>query len=118
MKSFIVLSSELQYLLEGFWILINHDEHVSLRNRHTDWLLTGMYFSPGLFAEFMLGNLVVKTTHGTFNSVAADMKLEQSIQKSSKSSKGIIGQTRSTGYVTEWCLNYGGGGGKYQRSGG
>ena len=61
---------------------------------------------PGLFAEFMQGNFVVTTSDGTFNSVAADMKLEQSIQRSSKSSKGIIGQTRSIGYVTEWCLNY------------
>ena len=54
----------------------------------------------------MEGNFVVKTSKGSYNALAADMKLEQSIQRSSKSFKGIIGETRSIGYTTEWCLIY------------
>ena len=54
----------------------------------------------------MEGDFVVKTSEGSFNALAADMKLEQSIQRSSKSVKGIIGETRSIGYSTEWCLIY------------
>ena len=61
---------------------------------------------PELYTEFLKGNFVVQTTEGVFKSVAPDMKLEQTIQRSSKSSKGIIGNTRSIGYVTEWCLIY------------
>ena len=34
------------------------------------------------------------------------MKLEQSIQRSSKSSIGIIGEKRSLSYTTKWCLTY------------
>ena len=49
---------------------------------------------PELYDDFMKGGFVVKTSPGAFNSVAADMKLEQSIQRSSKSSSGIIGETR------------------------
>ena len=41
-----------------------------------------------------------------FNAVSLDMKLEQTIQRSQKSSKGIIGQTRRNEYVTEWQLIY------------
>ena len=59
---------------------------------------------PELYKEFMQGNFVVKTSSGRFNSVAADMKLEQTIQRSSKSTKGIIGNVKSLGYTTEWCL--------------
>ena len=49
---------------------------------------------------------MVRTSEGSFNSIAGDMKLEQSIQCLSKSSKGIIGQTRSLDYTTEWCSIY------------
>ena len=48
----------------------------------------------------------VKTSKGRYNAVAADMKLEQSINRSAKSTPGIIGQTRSLQYVTEWQLIY------------
>ena len=61
---------------------------------------------PELYGNFMQGDFVIKTKKGSFNGVAADMKLEQTIQRSSKSSHGIIGQTRSLGYVTQWQLLY------------
>ena len=72
-----------------------HEVIKNLKNNH-----------PSVYLEFMQGNFVVKTCDGEFNSVAADMKLEQTIQRSSKSSHGIIGNTRSYDYTTEWCLIY------------
>ena len=38
----------------------------------------------------MQGHFVVKQNNGEFNAVAPDMKLEQTIQKSDKSLKGIM----------------------------
>lgn len=61
---------------------------------------------PYLYQKFCDGNFVVKEKDGKFNAVAPDMKLEQTIQRSQKSSKGIIGQTRRSEYVTEWQLIY------------
>ena len=49
---------------------------------------------------------VVKTTNGVFNSVSPDMKLEQTISRSQKSSGGIVGQTKTDSYVSEWELVY------------
>ena len=52
------------------------------------------------------------TTSSTFyqliiiNAVSADMALEQSINRSAKSTSGIIGQTKCLQYVTEWQLIY------------
>lgn len=61
---------------------------------------------PYLYQKFCDGHFVVKEKNGQFNAVAPDMKLEQTIQRSQKSSKGIIGQTRRSEYVTEWQLIY------------
>ena len=61
---------------------------------------------PEVYAEFLKGNFVVKTNPGRFNAVAPDMKLEQTIQRSKKSSSGIIGQTRQVDYVSEWEVVY------------
>ena len=46
---------------------------------------------------------VIKTNPGSFNAVAADMKLEQTIQWSSKNASGIIEQTRNTSH--QQCLS-------------
>ena len=62
--------------------------------------------NPYLYEKLMQGHFVVKDKEGNFNSVAPDMKLEQTIQKSQKSSKGIVGQTRKSNYVAEWQLVY------------
>ena len=59
-----------------------------------------------LYLSFVSGNFVVKTSPGSFNSVAPDLKLEQSIQRTAKSVKGIIGNTKKTSYVSEWALTY------------
>ncbi|RXM27580.1 hypothetical protein EOD39_10602 [Acipenser ruthenus] len=52
------------------------------------------------------GHFVVREKEGKFISVAPDMKLEQTIQRSQKSSKGIVGQTRRSDYVAECQLVY------------
>ena len=57
---------------------------------------------PELYRKFMM--FVVRDHTGSFNSVAPDMKLEQSIQRASKSQGGIIGQTRNSAVVVEWEL--------------
>ena len=54
----------------------------------------------------MEGKLVVKTTNAAFNSVSSDMKLEQTINRSQKSSGGIVGQTKTDSYISEWELVY------------
>ena len=59
-----------------------------------------------LYDTFLAGDFVVKSNKGSFNAVAADLKLEQTIQRSAKSSKGIIGQSKAVDFVTEWALIY------------
>ena len=59
-----------------------------------------------IYKEFMKGKFVVKTKKGSFNAVSPGMKLEQTIQRSKKSTSGIIGQSRQTSYLTEWELVY------------
>ena len=54
----------------------------------------------------MQGHFVVRQNNGEFNAVAPDMKLEQTIQISKKSVKGIIGQTRQLAYVSQWEIVY------------
>ena len=60
------------------------------------WYLEKMRKHPEVYKHFQEGKSVVKTNAGYFKAVAADMKLEQSIQE------GIIGQTKHQTYVTEW----------------
>ena len=54
----------------------------------------------------MQGHFVVKQRYGSFNAVAGDMELEQTIQRSQKSTRGIIGQSRQSEYVTKWEIVY------------
>ena len=61
---------------------------------------------PQVYEQLLRGNFVVKTNPGTFNAVSPDMKLKQTIQRSQKSSKGVIGQTRQANYVSEWEVVY------------
>ena len=61
---------------------------------------------PQVYEQFLRGNFVVKTNPGTFNAVSPDMKLEQTIQRSQKSSKGVFSQTRQANYVSEWEVVY------------
>ena len=64
------------------------------------------YDHPQLYAAFMKGNLVIKTSKGPFNAVAVDMKLEQTIQRSPKSVGETIGRSKAVDYVTEWSVIY------------
>ena len=48
----------------------------------------------------------MKRTPGKFKAVAADQCLEQIINRSQKSSGGIIGSTRKKDFVAEWELIY------------
>ena len=59
---------------------------------------------PEVYKHFQEGKFVVKINAGYFKAVAADMKLEQSIQRSKKDPGGIIGQTNHQAYATEWEL--------------
>ena len=61
---------------------------------------------PDIFELFLADHFVVKANIGSFNAVAPDMKLEQTIQRSKKSSGGVIGQTSNIKFVTEWELAY------------
>ena len=44
---------------------------------------------------------VVKTNIESFNAIAPDMKLEQTIQHSKKGAWGTISQTRQSGFISE-----------------
>ena len=50
--------------------------------------------APHVYEQFMAGKFVVKQSPGTFKSVGADMCLEQTINRSQKSSAGIIVSTK------------------------
>ena len=61
---------------------------------------------PIIYDLFKKGKFVVKTNTGFFRAVGADMKLEQTIQRSKKGSGGVIGQTKQEEFVTEWEFAY------------
>lgn len=56
---------------------------------------------PEIFKQLMAVSFVVKQLNGSFNAAFPDMKLEESIQKSQKSARGIIVQTRKVQHVSE-----------------
>ena len=67
------------------------------------WLLQD---HPETYEKFMQGYFVVKPNSGEFNAVTPDMKLEQTTQRSKKSVRGIVGQTRQIAYVSQWEIVY------------
>ena len=50
---------------------------------------------PDLCIEFHAGKFIVQTSAATFKAAAPDMKLEQTINHSQKSSGGIVGRTKT-----------------------
>ena len=62
--------------------------------------------SPTTHKAFMEGKFSIKHTPGSFRAVGADMALEQTINRSQKSSSGIIGNTRKKSYVAKWEILY------------
>ena len=59
-------------------------------------------YAPSVYENFQAGKFVVKWTEGRFNSVGADMCLEQTINRSQKSIVGIIGSTKRKQFVAQW----------------
>ena len=86
------MSGSVNYLRYGSWYL---EKMRKLSHEH-----------PEVYKHFQEGKFVVKTNAGYFKAVAADMKLEQSIQRSTKGPGGIIRQTKHQMYFTEWELAY------------
>lgn len=62
--------------------------------------------APEIYKEFMAGKCSVKRSTRSFSAVGVDMGLEQTINRSKKSTSGVIGSTRNKSYVTEWELIY------------
>lgn len=62
--------------------------------------------APEVHQAFVAGKFVVKRTRGQFKAVGADMCLEQTINRSQKSSSGIIGSSRKKHFVTQWEMIY------------
>ena len=62
--------------------------------------------APGIYQAFLQGQFVVKRTPGKFKAVAADQSLEQTINRSQKSSGGIIDSTRMKDFIAEWEMIY------------
>ena len=62
--------------------------------------------APRIYQVFLQGQFVVKRTPGMFKAVAADQSLEQTINRSQKSSGGIFGSTRKKDFVAEWEMIY------------
>ena len=68
------------------------------------WLLPET--APGIHQVFLQGKFVVKRTPGKFKTVAVGQSREQTINRSQKSSGGIIGSTRKKDFVAEWEMIY------------
>ena len=62
--------------------------------------------APDVYTNFQEGKFSVKHTPGKFKAVAADMCLEQTINRSQKSTAGIIGNTRKKQFVAQWEIIY------------
>jgi len=56
---------------------------------------------PELCRRFTISTFVVRDRMGSFTCVELDMKLELSIQRTSKSQGGIVGRTRMLSVVVE-----------------
>ena len=55
-----------------------------------------------IYTDLMKEKCIVKANDDIINAVVPDTKLEQIIQRSEKTTGGIVGETRQFCYVTEW----------------
>ena len=85
-------SDSINYLRYGSWYI---EKIRKLAQEH-----------PEIHAKFLEGSFVVRTKPKRSVAVSPDMKLEQTIQRSKKSSGGVIGQTNQEKYITEWEVVY------------
>ena len=60
--------------------------------------------APEVYREFMAGNFTVERSDDSFNRVATDMALEQSLNFDAKLHGGIIGFTQNHEAVACWFL--------------
>ena len=58
--------------------------------------------APEVHRTFMVGPFAVQRAIGEFNAVGLDLALEQSIQRSKKSPRGVTGKTQEAKFVAEW----------------
>lgn len=61
---------------------------------------------PKLYEQFKKGYFTFKRSNVPGTSVAPDMGLEQTANKSKKSSAGVIGSTSNENYVTVWDMTH------------
>lgn len=61
---------------------------------------------PKVYDKLIKGHFLVQRTVAKFNAVSVHMTLKQTINRSQKSTEGIIGQTKVKDYITEWELAY------------
>ena len=61
---------------------------------------------PELYEKFLSGQFTVNRSSIPFTSVGTDQALEQTINRSQKSSSGTIGFTQKKEYVAAWNLNH------------
>ena len=60
---------------------------------------------PKIYDQFMLGNISVKRTDGSFNKLPPGEVIEQTINKEQKGAGGIIGIGTSDDTVQRWVLS-------------
>ena len=60
--------------------------------------------APAVHQEFVAGNFPVKGSDKPFNQVWTDLNLEQSLNRHSKTSGGLIGMTQNQGATDKWHL--------------
>ena len=62
--------------------------------------------SPTIYSHFIKGSFSIKDKPGKFVAVPGDQKLEQTINRSSKCSDGIIGHSKQKEFIAQWDLIY------------
>ena len=63
--------------------------------------------APAVYEQFAIGNFAVKGSKGRFNQVWSDLKLEQSLNRYSKTSGCLIGITGNQNAVDRWHITGG-----------
>ena len=62
--------------------------------------------APEVHRNFLAGKFVVKRSPGLFSAVGTDTCLEQTIDRSQKSTAGIIVSSKRKQFVTQWEIIY------------
>ena len=60
------------------------------------------YTAPEVYQSFLKGDFVVARSQGRFSQVSVDLALEQTLNKDTKTSGGIIGFSQQLGTVHRW----------------